>query len=950
MRSVAVLALALGMLTLDAGSSTPVSAEEPGSATLTSQLLPGWNMVAWLGPEAPVSELFDAIPALRQVSAWDSEEQRYRQALRTSTPRDGLTRLTAGMGLWLRVGGDEPVEWTRPLSEGHVLLSLRSGLNLVGWMGRDGESFAESAGRAGDALVLASRWNAATQSYELFGPPAKDALRLNRGDAIWVELNDDARWWQSATFEFASDIPADQQVAIRDEMLRVVEFFEERYAIEPAQLSVAVGVEAAEDAGATAASIAISSSAAESRAIADTLAREYFHVVRQDLAGGSDSPAWMTAGASEYAVGAYRQARGETTAPGLHAERWLDLLYTATPALPELEQATSLLAAGAAADSLGALAAEWLVERAGEPALFEYQRLLPASKSWAEAFEAAFGIAVGDFYEAFAQHRERRAPPGSDRSDGRTEPTLTFLGDVPDETEAAIGREFQELQSFFRERFGDWPGDYRLDVAADWESAAPQYSRPSGEPPSGVCVHPFWPSKLLVILPCPQPLPDYVARFHFENVRERLAPGWNSTPPTADGTPYDGPLWLNLGAERYVEYAYLTFADPESADQHRAWYESEDARTAQPLRSLETMVGTSGSSGPGFLAAEWLALRAGDEALFEYYWLLQFLPDWRDAFEMAFGLTVEEFYEAFARHRSELAPPLPHLADDRNEPVLVLLGDIAPGAEAAVRAQFEGAQEFFGERLGAPPVDYTVYVAAGDESAAAPFRKVFGRDPDPGFCFTASTGAAMVIALDCGRSLAHYLGEYHFRDVREQLLSGEWTGAPRSHGPKWLRLGAEGWAEYTFLAASGVEPLDRLRGRLVRQAARTAQPLRSVLGSGGADLPYEVAEALGFFAVEQLVARAGETAVLEYYRLLLTSEDWEEAFEGAFGITVEEFYEAFAEVRDELTTVTPGDADYVLPLEGPVWLNYGRDAYAEYTSVALVGDENPDWVWSTFAG
>ena len=87
MRSVAVLALALGMLTLDAGSSTPVSADEPGSATLTSQLLPGWNMVAWLGPEAPVSELFAAIPALRQVSAWDSEEQRYRRALRTSTPR-----------------------------------------------------------------------------------------------------------------------------------------------------------------------------------------------------------------------------------------------------------------------------------------------------------------------------------------------------------------------------------------------------------------------------------------------------------------------------------------------------------------------------------------------------------------------------------------------------------------------------------------------------------------------------------------------------------------------------------------------------------------------------------------------------------------------------------------------------------------------------------------------
>ena len=662
--AVAVLALALGMLTLDAGSLTPVSAEEPGSATLTSQLLPGWNMVAWLGPEAPVSELFDAIPALRQVSAWDGEGQRYRRALRANTPRDGLTRLTAGMGLWLRVGGDEPVEWTRVLYEGHVLLSLRSGLNLVGWTGRDGASFLEAAGRVGDALVLASRWNAETQSYELFGPPAKDSLRLNRGEAIWVELNDDARWWQWASF------------------------------------------------------------------------------------------------------------------------------------------------------------------------------------------------------------------------DGRAEPTLTFLGDVPDETEAAIGREFQVLQSFFRERFGDWPGDYRVDVAADWESAAPQYSRRSRE--SSACVHPSWPSKLLVILPCPQPLPDYVAGFHFQNVRERLAPGWLTTPFRDDGTPYHGPRWLNLGAERYVEYAYLRFADPESADQHRAWNEADTAGTAEPLSSFETRIGHTGMLGPGFLAAEWLALRAGHSALFEYYGLLRFVPHWRDAFEMAFGLTVEQFYEAFALYRSESALLLPHLTDDRDEPVLVLLGDIAPEAEATVRAQFEAAQEFFRERLGAPPADYTVYAA------------------DPGFCHTSTNGRAMVMALDCGRSLAHYLGDFHFRDVREQLLSGEWTGAPRSHGPEWLRLGAERWADYTFQAASGAESLESIRWRLASQAAWTAEPLSRVFGSAGADLPYEVEEALGFFAVEQLVARAGEKAVLEYYRLLLTSEDWEAAFESAFGIAVADFHEAFEDSRGAL--------------------------------------------------
>ena len=51
------------------------------------------------------------------------------------------------------------------------------------------------------------------------------------------------------------------------------------------------------------------------------------------------------------------------------------------------------------------LAAEWLAQRAGEPALFEYYRLLPSSDSWQAAFEEAFGIAIDDFYAAFAEYR-----------------------------------------------------------------------------------------------------------------------------------------------------------------------------------------------------------------------------------------------------------------------------------------------------------------------------------------------------------------------------------------------------------------------------------------------------------------------------------------------------------------------------------------------------------------
>ena len=45
------------------------------------------------------------------------------------------------------------------------------------------------------------------------------------------------------------------------------------------------------------------------------------------------------------------------------------------------------------------------------------------------------------------------------------------------------------------------------------------------------------------------------------------------------------------------------------------------------------------------------------------------------------------------------------------------------------------------------------------------------------------------------------------------------------------------------------------------------------------------------------MARAGERAIYEYYRLRQTTDTWQQAFEGAFGITIDDFYAAFAAYR-----------------------------------------------------
>ena len=56
----------------------------------------------------------------------------------------------------------------------------------------------------------------------------------------------------------------------------------------------------------------------------------------------------------------------------------------------------------------------------------------------------------------------------------------------------------------------------------------------------------------------------------------------------------------------------------------------------------------------GFLAVEWLAKRAGDSAVFEYHRQEPFRTGWEAAFEAAFGLTLEDFYEQFEAYRAAL--------------------------------------------------------------------------------------------------------------------------------------------------------------------------------------------------------------------------------------------------------------------------------------------------------
>lgn len=172
-----VFAVAMGLLLL----ATPHAASAQSGETVTTELRPGLNLAGWTGSEAGVSAIFDAIPALEAVYAWDAEHQRYRVAARTGSGLVGdLDTLTPGVGLWLRLGGEEPFIWNRPLSPESGPVSLHEGWNLVVWSG--GIAVADALVLLGDLLE---------EAVDQEGHPY---LFLARGDAFWLRVSAATVW------------------------------------------------------------------------------------------------------------------------------------------------------------------------------------------------------------------------------------------------------------------------------------------------------------------------------------------------------------------------------------------------------------------------------------------------------------------------------------------------------------------------------------------------------------------------------------------------------------------------------------------------------------------------------------------------------------------------------------------------------------------------------------
>ncbi|MYE45222.1 MAG: hypothetical protein F4X25_00415 [Chloroflexi bacterium] len=661
------LLAALAALLFTAGLAHTSEASDGASegGTITTLLHPGWNMVGWVGPETPTSELFDALPQLQTVGAWDASAGAYRYEWRGL--KNDVPAVTPGMGLWLYLGGDRQLYWTRPGTSDGVVLRLGAGRRLVGVVADGAVEPPE------DADARAWRWDPLRQDYE---PYRFGDATLRGGEALWIEAAAPFNLWQPGTESpplfFLGDVSDYRRETLLGEYPKLRRYFAEEFgvairgnthyiaadveAIRPLYLQF-VGREPPEGfCGRSVGSIQL----VTVRCIGPpggTLDYDYISQLLIEVPGkgvhGRGEPAldprgpgWLIAGARQYALEEYRG--GPTTRQRLNLEtgaRRTSLPLSYFEVSDNRDGATNF-----SETALGFFAVEWLAQRAGNPAVFDYLKLVRTSNDWRAAFATAFGIDVEDFYLSFATYRAGDLTPLPHLIDDLDAPALVFLGDVPEADAAEVRAEFENVQQFYSDRFEARATEFTLYVAADESTALRAFPdrrhHSCSSPPS-------WSSAVALLEQCLNW--SALERIYVGAMVQELAPlGLLRFPGISAYTESSrGPNWLLSGLENYATTAYQAAAGRRDLAYNWEAHARVARSTSYSLREVAN-TGDGPVAALGYLAVDWLVERAGDRAVFEYYRLLLPEPSVEAAFERAFGLTIEAFYLEFDEYHARL--------------------------------------------------------------------------------------------------------------------------------------------------------------------------------------------------------------------------------------------------------------------------------------------------------
>ena len=468
---------------------------------------------------------------------------------------------------------------------------------------------------------------------------------------------------------------AERRDFVTAEMANIASFFVDRFGYAPpAEVTVLLDHNRLFVHQAFVGSIVTSFSSSMPTAVAaNVLAHEYYHVLQYALTpfeslypaaqGGpflGGTPRWLVEGSATYVAALYDGTLAD--------ERRAQLLGH--------HSNTGTLRAGTADDyDVGMLAVDWLTEHAGEGALVEYWRELnraplcrtvgecarPTAVTWADPFEAVFGLTPDAFYDRFEAYRREavRSAGIPHLADDVAEPVITTAGDVSDAIVAMAADELARLQSF-SDRLGADPVDYTL-VLADGESYPDAIRRLMGDRPEGWCSTSLTspPHRTGLVIDTSSRCTAAraadgghmasIADFHLTLTVRRLTTfrDWGRSP-----------FWLDRGISAYAAHHYEALTGRRTGRTVDRAAALRSTRTLGPLRDQSTSLDVRDHwedvTRLGFLAAEWLADHAGETALLDFYRERHVSPSWQAAFEAAFGLTPDAFYAEFERYRATL--------------------------------------------------------------------------------------------------------------------------------------------------------------------------------------------------------------------------------------------------------------------------------------------------------
>lgn len=213
-----------------------------------------------------------------------------------------------------------------------------------------------------------------------------------------------------------------------------------------------------------------------------------------------------------------------------------------------------------------------------------------------------------------------------------------------------------------------------------------------------------------------------------------------------------------------------------------------------------------------------------------------------------------------------------------------------------VHAQLARIITFFDARFGVSVPEVTVYLVKESGTLEGVVKDVTGFRLAGGTCF-AGTGPAIFLIEGLCRIDGDLILDHEYFHLLQIHLAGfgeNLDGFTRATGPIWLLEGMADYAEAVYRGEVGPRTYQELRDQNAFAVASWAGTLEAT-----GDQIFVEGYVLGFLAVELLVQRAGEEALLDYYRSISTGLRWREAFAGVFGISVDKFYEEFELHRAE---------------------------------------------------